>query len=180
MQELIQRLMQQANLTEAQAQNVINVAMNFVRSRVPALAPMLGMFGGNTSSTASGVTSAPPPAQRGGGGLIGDIEHMFGGGSSAPTSPPVSTSTPAAQRGGIEGALGNLFSNGGPLHQELAQNAGLSQSQAATSTNVIKDFVTQHVPAASSMLQEGSALDNVEDRVDNMLGIKDNPSNTGA
>lgn len=180
MQELIQRLMQQAHLTEGQAQNVINVAMNFIRSHVPALAPLLGMFGGGSTTT---TTTTSAPAQQGGGGLIGDVERMFGGGSNAPTTTTTSattTSTPGGTPAGIEGALGNLFNGGGPLHQELVQNAGLSQDQAAASTNVIKEFVTQHIPAASSMMQEGSALDNVEDRVDSMFGIKDNSTNPGA
>ncbi len=181
MPDLIQRLMQQANLSQGQAQNVISVAMNFIRSRVPMLAPLMGMFGGGATTTTT-TTSATAPAQQGG-GLIGDVERMFGGASNAPTTTTTSattTSVPGGMPAGVEGALGNLFNGGGPLHQELVQNAGLSHSQAAASTNVIKEFVTQHVPAASSMMQEGSALDNVEDRVDGMFGIKDNNANPGA
>ncbi len=182
MQELIQRLMQQANLSQGQAQNVLSVAMNFIRSRVPALAPLMGMFGGGATTTTT-TTSATAPAQQGG-GLIGDVERMFGGGNSptttTTTSATTSTPAPGAMPAGIQGALGNLFNNGGPLHQELVQNAGLNQSQAAASTNVIQSFITQHIPAASSMMQEGSALDNVEDRVDGMFGIKDNNTNPGA
>jgi hypothetical protein len=175
MQELIQRLMQQAHLSQAQAQQVVNVALNFIRSRVPALAPYLGALGGTTTGIAP--TSS---ASTQGGGMLGNIEGMLGGGS---TSAPMNTGAPAAQGGGgmlggIEGALGGLFSaNQGGLHQELVQNAGLNQTQAASSVNVIQGFITQHVPAASSMMQEGSALDNVEDKVDNLLGIKDNQTN---
>lgn len=183
MQELIQRLMQQAHLTQTQAHQVLNVALNFIRSHVPALAPYLGMLGGGTTSGTGGAPTGSTPAAQGG-GMLGNIEGMLGGSTTSGASTTSTGNTPAAAQGGsgmlggIEGALGGLFSGSqGGLHQELMQNAGLSQTQAASSVNVIKDFVTQHIPGAASAMQEGSMLDNVEDRVDGLLGIHDNQTN---
>ncbi len=149
MPELLQQLMQKAHLSAGQAQQVLDVALNFIRTHVPALASMLGGMGGGTAAPTSAPTSSVTPPQSGGGML-----------------------------GTIEGALGGLFSGGGGgLHHELVQNAGLNPQQATSSVNVIKDFITQHVPSAAGMMQEGSTLDNIEDKVDGFLGIHDN--NTG-
>jgi len=140
---------------------------------------MLG--GGTTSGTGGAPTGSTPAAQ--GGGMLGNIEGMFGGSTASGASTAPTSNTPVMQSGGgmpggIEGALGGLFSGSqGGLHQELVHNAGLSQTQAASSVNVIKDFITQHVPGATSAMQEGSTLDNVEDRVDGLFGINDNQTN---
>lgn len=177
MQELIQKLMQQAHLSEAQAQNVLNVALNFVRTHIPALAPYIGMLGGGTSSaspSSSGTNMGGATSSgSGSGGILGDIEGALGGSSA-------SGSGGGGIMGNIGGALGGLMGSGGQsqqLHQELVQKAGVSESQAANSVNVIKGFISQHVPGAASLTQEGSTLDNVEDKVDSIFGINDNPAN---
>lgn len=122
LEQLIQQITQRVGINASQAQGAISVVVGFIRQRVPALAPYLGMLdGGNTglsSGTPTGTAATPSPSSTDEGGLnniLGNISGMFGG----------------QQRQELQG--------------ELQQKANLDQQQSNGVIDTVQQFLSQQM-----------------------------------